>query len=294
MHVSSNKIIIALSAFISVDLAIITYTWNVQPPSQEIYVENRRVLPAHPKIGFAEIIAKGLPAVLGTDTIFMPTPTPTPALSKKVYTIAAIGDSMIETMGPSLDYVLRGLKQKYPGTEFITYNYGIGGEKVTGGLFRLNKPFDQIGRHYPAISDLKPDFLIVGSYAYNPFDVPNPTVHRNQLAELVNQARQISGKVYMLAEIAPLKDGFGVGPGGVNWPENLADKQTAEIEDQMKNVFDIAKTLTVPVIDVYDQSKDFASNYGQQKYVSGYDGIHPSEEGEIFMAKIIVDNLELR
>ncbi len=296
LELSTNKIIAFFSFLISIDLIVISHLLiPANPKPEEKLIVQKKPRPVRPKMGFAEIIARGVivPQVLSEQTVFTP-PLKSVILTKKEYVIAAIGDSMIETMGNSLDYLQRDLENRYPGTKFTMYNYGIGGEKVTGGLWRLNKPYDLGSRHFPPLSELRPDILIVGSYAYNPFDIPNPTVHRNQLAELVNQARQISGKVYMIAEIAPLKDGFGTGPGGVNWPEALADEQTAEIENQMQNVFGIAKTLTVPVIDIYNKSKVFGSNYGNTKYVSSHDNIHPSVEGESFMARVIVDSLNLK
>lgn len=182
---NSNKIIAAISVFIVIDLAIISYLLVEYRPSDEaVYVEGKRVTVSPPKIGFAEIITRSFPQVLSAKTLYIPTPSPVPVLSKKTYIIAAIGDSMIQTMGPNLDYLQKDLLKKYPRNDFVMYNYGVGGEKVTSGLARLNAPFELNGRSYPPLSELKPDILIVGSYAYNPFAEFDLNLYTNQLTEL--------------------------------------------------------------------------------------------------------------
>jgi len=223
-----------------------------------------------------------------------PTPSPTPSLSKDRYVIAVIGDSMEEVMGDSIDYVLTLLREKYPKTNFAMYNYGVGSENITSGLARFDAPFEHGTRHYPPIAEIKPDILIVGSYAYNPLVPFDKALHALKLTELVSKARQVSSKVYMLAEIAPVESDFGTGPGGVNWPVELANAQVQKIIEQMENVFTVATELQVPVIDVYNKSKKPNSIYGNPEYVSTHDHIHPSLLGQTFTAGIIINTIFLK
>lgn len=223
-----------------------------------------------------------------------PTPTPIPHLTKDQYVFAIIGDSMAETMGDSIDYVLAILRKKYPNTHFAMYNYGIGSENITSGLARFDAPFDHRTRHYPPIAQIKPDIIIVGSYAYNPLVPYDRAQHESALTELVNKSRQISGQVYMLAEIAPVENGFGIGPGGANWPADLANAQVQKIIEQMENVFTVAVKLSVPVIDVYNKSKMPGSIYGNPDYVSTHDHIHYSLLGQDLTAGIIVNTIVLK
>ena len=159
---------------------------------------------------------------------------------------------------------------------------------------RFDAPFDHGTRHYPPIAEIKPDILIVGSYAYNPLVPFDVALHAATLAALVGKSRQVSGKVYMLAEIAPVESGFGTGPGGVNWPVELANAQVQKITQQMENVFTVAAQLSVPVIDVYHKSQKQGSIYGKPEYVGTHDHIHTSLVGQTFTADIITDAIVLK
>lgn len=225
---------------------------------------------------------------------FSPTPSPIPYLAKNRYVIATIGDSMEETMGDSIDYTLANLRKKYPKTNFAMYNYGIGSENVTSGLSRFDAPFDHGTRHYPPIAEIKPDIIIVGSYAYNPLVPFDKPLHAAKLAELVDRSRRVSGAVYMLAEIAPLESGFGTGPGGPNWPSELANDEVQKITQQMENVFTVATQLSVPIIDVYHRSQKQGSIYGKPEYVGTHDHIHTSLTGQTFTADIITNTIVLK
>ena len=197
---------------------------------------------------------------------------------------------MVDTMGENTDYLQKSLTNKYPQTEFKLYNYGIGGQNVEQGLGRFNLPFNFKTRNYPPLSELDPDFLIVGSFSYNPFPQHDVAKHNRLLQSMINQARGTSAKVYLLAEIAPLKVGFGNGPGGVNWPEDKSTLQATHIIEQLNDTVNLAKTENVPLINVYQASK-INGNYGNKIYVNSNDGIHPSVEGHILMADIIANTL---
>jgi hypothetical protein len=295
VKIGSNKLIIIFSELIIINIFIIINLLLNQKPTQPEFFQTQSYR-TQPKIGFGEILAKTFPepqvlaVVENTDSEQSPLSAVKPM--KDHYVIAVIGDSMVETMGENLDYLQVELKRKYPNTRFTMYNYGIGAEKVTGGLERLGMAFNKGGRHYPPIPDLKPDILIVGSYAYNPFDLHDPEKHKNQLAELINSARGVT-KVYMLAEIAPVGSGFGTGPGGVNWPVELAKIHVQKIQEQMQNVFEISQELHVPIVDVYNSSKIHGSNFGKPEFVSTHDHIHPSILGQIFTARFMANVIEL-
>lgn len=232
-----------------------------------------------PKTGFGELMVLG-ESIVVPEVIIAPTPTPH-NLAKNKYVVAAIGDSMVQTMGPSLNYLKKELNVKYPGVIFEMHNFGIGAEKITSGIERL-----------PQVAEVKPDILILGSYSYNPFDVHDKNRHWLALSDFVNKARQITPNVYLLAEIAPLKNNFGQGPGGVNWPENLANEHVIKILDQLENTFGISRELNISIIDVYNKSTNFLSKYGQEKYVSSHDGIHPSVLGQELTASEIAKILK--
>lgn len=221
-----------------------------------------------------------------------PTPTPTPKPAKNKYIIALFGDSMIDTMGENSEYLQKSLNKRYPEVRFNLYNYGIGGQNVSLGLARFDKPFSNRDRNYPPISELNADIIIIGSFAYNPFSPHNRDKHWLTLTKLVDEAKKTGVGVYLLAEIAPLKIGFGRGPNGINWPENLAREQARHIVEQLENTVALAETLEVPLIDAFSQSQ-VDGKFGNPNYVDSHDGIHPSKLGHMFMADLIAETLKL-
>lgn len=223
----------------------------------------------------------------------IPTPVPTSKPSKSSYLIAAIGDSMVDTMGSSLDYLAASLKKKYPGTSFAFYNYGKGSENVEEALARFDKPFTYMERNYPPIPHLNADILIVGSYAYNPLTPHDKNKHRQLLSSLVEKAKGTHANVYLLSEIAPLGNEFGKGPNGVNWPEDLSYSQSIKIIENLDNTNEVAKASGVNLVDVYEVSTEGGSKFGKKVYVDTNDGIHPSRAGQILTADSIAKLIEL-
>ena len=211
---------------------------------------------------------------------------------KQHYIIAAIGDSMVETMGDSLDYLKKALQDKYPHTEFVMYNYGIGSENVEEAISRLDKPFHYGNKDYTPLKELSPDIIILGSFAYNPLTTENPDLYWSKLAEMISNTKKITQNVYLLVEIGPLYYGFGTGPGGVNWPEDKAREQSQKIKKNLENAIGLAKITDTNLIDAYTPSLK-KSGIVDPKYVSTHDHIHPSIEGHEFMAKIIADTIRL-
>lgn len=228
-----------------------------------------------------------------------PTPTPSPLPSeasakdgKSSYTIAAIGDSMVDTMGENLPYLAETLSSLYPQTKFHLYNYGIGSQNAAEGLSRFDKPYTNNTRSYPPLPSLAPDIIIVGSFSYNPFSPHNPDEHWLKLTELVKRAQTVTPRVYLLSEIAPLSIGFGRGPGGPNWPPQDSYQQAVKISEQLENTVSLAKNLNVELINAFEASKK-DERFGENFYVSGHDGIHPSVEGHYLMAQLIAGALKL-
>lgn len=235
-------------------------------------------------------------AVVDQENQSPPTPTPTPKPSKPYYTIAVIGDSMVDTMGERLEYLEGALKRRYPETTFFLYNYGIGSENAEEGLKRFNDDFKYKDRTFPAISKIDTDIIIVGSWAYNPFTPADRDRHWLALTKIVQEAQKKKDvTVYMLAEIAPLRKTFGKGPGGANWDEQTSYTHSGHIVEDLQNVIGLSKTLNVPLIDVFDKSiADQKTKEGKREYVDTYDGIHPGVKGHEFMAEEIAKNLTLK
>lgn len=215
------------------------------------------------------------------------TPPPTKSHSKSSYSIAVYGDSMVDTMGERLEYLEHSLTKLYPGVNFTLYNYGKGSENAEMGLNRWNNKLDYQDRHYPSIVDVKPDIIIMGSFAYNPFSPYIRDRHWTALTKLIEAAKIITPNVYALAEINPLRKDFGKGPNGVNWDENTAFTHSGHIVEQLENAVSLSKNLNVGLIDV------FHASIGKIGLNNPGDGIHASVFGHEFTADIIAKTINL-
>ncbi len=211
--------------------------------------------------------------------------------SKSTYTIAAFGDSMVDTMGENLDYLEKSLKTKYPATTFKLYNYGIGSQNIAEGLNRFHSAFNYKTRQYPPIDQIQADMIILGSFSYNPLSPYDRSAHQQKLAALINEARSTKAAIYLLAEIAPLKNGFGKGPGGIDWQEDMIKTHVGHIIEQLDDTVSTAQSQQVYLINAYKASQ-VDGKYGNKLYVATHDGIHPSIEGQIFVAQIIAASLK--
>lgn len=223
-------------------------------------------------------------------------PTPTlqarPKPSKSTYSIALYGDSMVDTMGEDLPYLAEALAVSYPETKFNLYNYGIGAQNVAAGLERVNSAFSYQTRSYVPIAQINADIIIIGSFAYNPFVPHNRDLHWQTLTQLIMELKKTDADLYMLVEIAPIYSGFGVGPGGINWVDEIAKEQAVNIKQQLESALSLAKAVGLPLIDAYSPSQ-VAGGFGDKVYVSTHDGIHPSVEGHHLIAGVIVKTVKL-
>lgn len=241
----------------------------------------------HTQVNLAPTLAPTLAPVAS----YVPSPTQQPQpppLPKNTYSIAIIGDSMVDTMGERLEYLEHALKQAYPTTQFNLYNYGKGSENVIEGLARIDTAFTYKDRSYPALSVVKPDLIIVGSYAYNPLTAYDRDMHWLKLAELIKKCGTITPHVYILAEIAPLREDFGRGPQGINWEESIRVAHSKKITEQLENAIGLSTSLKVPLINVYQASVTDEQYTVKREYVNTSDGIHPSVEGHMLTADEIV------
>lgn len=234
-----------------------------------------------------------IPTAQPTPTLTQtPTPTPPVILKKASYSIAIFGDSMVDTMGEQLEYLQETLSRKFPQTKFNLYNYGIGGQNVEQGLMRFESSFVNRERNYPPIPALTPDVLIIGSFAYNPFSTHDRNRHYTLLKELAAKAKSLPSNIYLLAEIAPLKTGFGKGKNGINMPENIAFEHATHIIEQLDDVINLSNAENIPLINTYYESRTEGS-FGDPYLVNKDDGIHPSAAGHYFTAESIVENIKL-
>ena len=233
-------------------------------------------------------------STLAPTPTFTPTPIHIPfvTLRKASYSIAIFGDSMVDTMGENLEYLQKVLANKYPQTKFNLYNYGVGGQNVEQGLARFESSFVNRERQYSPLPALTPDVLIIASFAYNPFPTHDRNRHYSLLRDLIAKAKNVSSNVYLLAEIAPLKTGFGKGKNGINMTDEAALEHATHIIEQLDDVINLSKEASIPLINAYYKSR-IDGSFGDPYFVNRDDGIHPSVAGHFLTAELIVENIKL-
>lgn len=261
--------------------------------------------PPKPAISFGQIVAV-VPQVLG-DTTSAPlakpdpapqdTPTPTPTIvytKKQSYTIAFLGDSMIDTMGPGLPAVNNKLSVTYPSTHFTLLNYGVGGTNIDYGIERITRGYTYLGNSIPALVAAHPDVVVLESFAYNPFPVANGIDrHWLALARAVDTIRQNlpGAKIIIAATIAPNSTAFGDGAPGLSFsPQDKIDRTTT-IKQYLDSTVKFAASQHLPLADAYHVSLN-ANGDGVLSYINGGDHIHYSDAGRALFAKIVVNALQ--
>jgi len=208
-------------------------------------------------------------------------------------TIAAVGDSMTDLMGPNLEYIRKELQKYYPKADFSLLNYGVGAENIEKVADRISKDYDYQGRHYQSLVSLNPDLIIVESCAYNPFAEGGDYLNRHwtALSRVVDILKsQTKAKIIILATIAPAKEKFGEGPAGVNWPVDLATSHSQRINEYLDNSIRFAKAAGLPLVDVYHQTL-LANGEGNPAYINPGDHIHQNVAGDELIAKLLTQKI---
>jgi lysophospholipase L1-like esterase len=265
------------------------------------------VVPAPPKpdVSFGQIVAmpQPTPEVIVVNTTVTPTPIPTqktqptpPATAgKKSYTIAFLGDSMIDTMGPGLPAVQSTLHNMYPATNFTLLNYGVGATNIDYGIQRITNSYNYLGNQIPSLASRSPDIVVLESFAYNLFSDADGGINRHWIAlsTAVNSLRQnIPGvKIIIAATIAPNSKVFGDGAAGVSMDPVGKSEHTTLVKEYLDSTVKFAQGEHLPIADAYHASLD-GSGDGILTYINGGDHIHYSDAGRALFAKKVVNALQ--
>ncbi len=230
----------------------------------------------------------------------MPTPTPTPITShaaKSHYTIALLGDSMIDTLGPDAPQLKDKLHELFPATTFTILNFGVGGTNIDYGLQRLTNAYTYLGKNVPSVISTNPDVVVVESFGYNPYPYDAGALDRHwlQLAVIVQTLKtDLPGvKIIIAATIAPNSQVFGDGAAGLSFSATDKIQRTTVIKGYLDSTVKFAYSQHLPLADVYHASLD-GNGDGIRAYINPGDHIHYSDAGRSLFAQIlagtIVDN----
>ncbi|MBI4058317.1 SGNH/GDSL hydrolase family protein [Candidatus Gottesmanbacteria bacterium] len=288
-----------------VSLAIYYYPDKPQisrslPIDTSLYIASKGYTNSTPKRTFGTLLTS-LPlgvikTVAGTERAsFSTTQTITDTLSvflpKNEYTIAVVGDSMIDTLGPEIPDLKVELARLLPTKSFHILNYGAGATDAENGLKRLTQGYTYLGEAKSAVLSVHPDIVVIESFAYNHWG--NTPADRDRqwltLAKMVETVKSESPQtsVVIAATIAPYCSTYT--DGSANLPPERKQSECATVKKYLENAVEFAKSQNLPLADVYHPS--LIEQEGNPRYINQGDHIHPSEEGRHFFAKILATTL---
>lgn len=222
-----------------------------------------------------------------------PQETPSPRHARKdAYTIAVIGDSMVDTLGPGVPHLAAELKRIYHNTSFTILNYGVGGTNIDYGLERLLSTYQYLGTNIPALVSTYPDLVVIESFGYNPYIVDEGALDRHwlQLSHMVDTLRAyVPGvKIVIAATIAP--DAKTFGDGALAWDSEGKTRKTTTIKSYLENAVRFALSQHLPLADAYHPSRD-GNGDGKEEFINQGDHIHYSDQGREFFSQKIADTI---
>ncbi len=286
-----------LSALLSSPLISASYLFPAQSASNSVpitpiifhYQEREPVHPSESK--FALLIAQEpQPKVLGAQ--IEKEIVEEESLQSEVsgtYTIAVLGDSMVDVLQPELPQLENALKKYYPLAEFKLLNYGVGASDLEYGLTRLTSGYTYLGHSFPSLLSQNPDIIVVESFAYNHWTNNQTELDRYwlTLADLTNIIKsQTRAKIVLAATIAPDVNTLCDGIEGLQLNSEQKREKAAAIKAYLQNLINFASSQNYPLADAYHPSLDSEGN-GNPLYINAGDHLHPSGPGgELFAQKV--------
>lgn len=200
----------------------------------------------------------------------------------KMITIAVFGDSMIETFGQDMPVLKKTLQKSFPNKAFNLLNFGQSATTI-----------DNASSKIPDIIALKPDIIIIESFAYNNFGNTQSGFDR-QWQHLSNITSQIKSalphtKIILSATVAPNSITFANGIPGLHLSSLDKIERTKTIKLYLQNIVNFATSQNYLLANVYKQS--LVRNDGNPQLISSADNLHLSERGKEFFSSIVADTI---
>lgn len=210
---------------------------------------------------------------------------------KDSYTIAVLGDSMVDTLGPDIPHLQAKLDQVFPYTNFTLLNYGVGATNIEYGLNRITNDYSYLDKPIPSLVSQHPDIVVVESFGYNPFPFETGALDKHWLTmgtitdTLKNQIPGV--KIIVAATIAPHSDSFGDGAPGVSFDPEFKKNHTSNIKKYIRSAINFAGSQHYPLADAFTPSLT-SDGEGNPLFINPGDHIHPSDAGKALFAEKIV------
>lgn len=209
------------------------------------------------------------------------------------YTIAVIGDSMVDTLGPGLPHLEKALTQDFPEAKFKLLNYGLGASDMAYGISRLTTSYNYLGTVKPALLSQNPDVIVIESFAYNHWENNQSDLDRHWLAiaKMISTVKELSPhtKIILAATVAPYCPTFT--DGSANLPVERKYKECDTVKAYLQNIVNFATSEKYVLVDAYHPS--LKDGEGNPKYINQGDHIHPSDEGKELFSRLTANAIYL-
>lgn len=208
---------------------------------------------------------------------------------KNTYTVAVLGDSMIDTLGPDLPDLKSELAGRFPGTTFKLLNYGAGATDMDRGVERLTNDYTYLGVAKKALLSTNPDIVVVESFAYNHWGNTQSDLDRQWLTitKIIDTVKRHNPQIQIVlaSTLAPHCPTYT--DGSANLPPERKYAQCATVKNYLQNVVNFATSQNYPLANVYHAS--LKGKDGDPKYINQGDHIHPSDEGKKLFAQKVAE-----
>ncbi len=262
-----------------------------------------------PTISFHQIFSQQVLAASDSASALSPSqlnsspPTPSSVIPKSSIinhksdlTIALLGDSMIDTLGPDLPHLSKILKSRFPNTKFTLLNYGAGATDLESGLTRLTNATSYLGQSRPPLLSVKPDILVVESFAYNHWNDTQADLDRQwlTLAKIIDTVKTNppaggqGTKIILSSTFAPYCPTYT--DGSANLPPERKSSECATVKKYLENAIKFALSQNLPLADAYHPSLN--GTEGNPKYINQGDHLHPSDAGKQLYSEKVAQAIE--
>jgi len=245
-----------------------------------------------PSVSFGDLLT--VPQVLGDTTDTQQTTPQQERSARTQVTIALLGDSMVDTLGPDFPELTAELSAYYPQTSVAIINDGAGGTNIDDGFLRVAHDHEYLGEKRPALFTLHPDIVVVESFGYNPYSYDEGALDRHwmALADMVDILREYlpDAKIVIATTIAPNAGVFGDGAANISYSPTDKQEHVTTIKSYLESTTRFAESQRLPLADAYHASLTRDGN-GKLEYINAGDHIHYSPEGRAFFAKILAKTI---
>ena len=215
-----------------------------------------------------------------------------PLPKKSEYIIAVLGDSMVDTLGPSLPHLLNALKVRLPKVNFKLLNYGAGATNIESGLSRLTNDYSYLGENKPALLSQNPDIVVIESFAYNHWDNTQADWDRQWLAiaHIIDTIKEHNPdtQIVLSAAVAPFCPTYT--DGSANLPPERKFVECDTVKRYLQNIVNFAKGEGYLLADAFHPS--MKGSEGNPLYINQSDHIHPSNEGKTLFSSYVVEAIK--